>query len=170
MNDTDKYFSDTSISYDEKMFTADGLSCGMTLDDAIKKAKDKVAHDWASNNAMGVYGNVWFRNLDMVMGERIKQHSHEHPHITLIGHGAVIAHIEGHEPRAYKAGEAVPVPANLMHSFQATEPNTVAFCTYAVRNDENGEVQNWDDCLKLFAPRGEESPDLHPNKLKPEVK
>lgn len=165
----EQYFADVKIGYDEKMFVADALTQGMALSDAISKAKKKVKNDWASNNAMGIYGNVWFRNLDMVMGERIKQHSHEHPHITLIGHGAVIAHIEGCEPRIYRKGEAVAVPATLAHSFQAIEPDTTAFCTYAVRNEETGEVQDWEDCLKLFCPRGEQSPDLHPNKLKPEI-
>lgn len=168
MNDIAQYFTDPYIGYDEKMVFADELIQGARFTQAVENAKARMKTDVLRQNIMGVYGNIWFRNIHLDPGERVDQHSHEHAHITLVATGSIKAELEGYESRIYHAGEAVPVPANVLHSFSGLEPNTEVFCTYAVRNLE-GEMMDWEDCLKLMKPLGEKEPYIHANKFVPEL-
>ena len=163
MNKIEKYFKDESIGYDEKMACADQLSIGKTFEEAVAHGKEKISR-LLNQNVMGAYGNLWFRNLHLNKGDRVAQHTHEHPHVTLIGHGKVQAEIEGHEPIIASGGDAVLVPANLKHSFVGLEDGTEAFCTYALRTDD-GEVVDWEDALTMFRPRSLQDPDIPKHRL-----
>lgn len=110
-------------------------------------------------NIMGIYGNVWFHSFVLQKGEVLPCHSHKHGHVTLIGHGSVIALIDDKPAGEFVKGEAVPVAAHTMHGYQALEDNTTLFCTFAVR-DEDQDLVSWDDAIRIPAAEKHDKPSI----------
>lgn len=100
-------------------------------------------------NALGMYGNIFFRMFTLCKGEEIPCHSHEHRHITLVCHGSVLAIIQGEDTETYRKGEACPVEKDIEHGYRALEDGTVLACIHVVRETETGEMLDWDDALRL---------------------
>lgn len=69
----------------------------------------------------------------------IPQHSHAHPHHTLIARGAVRVWADGKHIGDYMEREAVFVAAGVKHLFAALQDNTVAYCIHNVSRE--GEIE-----------------------------
>jgi mannose-6-phosphate isomerase-like protein (cupin superfamily) len=62
----------------------------------------------------------------------VPQHTHDHDHATLVGHGAVRAWKDGEWFGDFKMGDAIVIPAGCSHLFQALCPETVLTCVHNV--------------------------------------
>ena len=100
-------------------------------------------------NALGIWGNMFFRMFTLCKGEEIPCHAHEHRHVTFVCHGSVLAIVQGEDTETYRKGEACPVESNIEHGFRALEEGTVLACVHVVRESDSGEALDWDDALRL---------------------
>lgn len=79
-----------------------------------------------------IYG-IYFRSVLLPKaGTRIKQHTHDHDHATLVGSGAAALRIGGILVGNFKAGKAIPIMAGQHHEFEALEDNTRLTCVHDV--------------------------------------
>jgi len=98
--------------------------------------------------AMGYYGNIWIR-MQYYQKKDIPHigHKHKHDHMSLLVKGGLEVRIEGKKPfEVWAAGNAemptfFEVAADHMHELIPLEDETVAYCLFALR-DENGELTN----------------------------
>lgn len=63
-------------------------------------------------------------------GTVVPQHSHVYAHTSLLQKGAVGVWSDGEYQGVRKAPTAIHIPANVKHSFQAMEDNTVILCIH----------------------------------------
>lgn len=121
----------------------------ITPEQMVDKAIYTPSYGDRFNGVQGIYGNVWVRgHYYEKAGDYMETHTHQHHHQSLVGHGSVMAYIEGCEPQIYHAGEFISVHKGLEHSFVAMEDDTTQFCVWALR-DENGDVPELLDGIKL---------------------
>lgn len=117
-------------------------------------------------NKMGEWGNVWFNCFVLDEGDEVPCHSHEHEHVTLIGHGSVEALIDGQDAGVFVKGEACPVGKNIKHGYRALEDGTTLFCTFAVRKKGEDDPVSWEDALRLPTRTPKDSYQVHKNFFK----
>jgi len=121
----------------------------LTPEQLVEAAQFIEARNVSLTGLSGVYGNVWVHgHIYKKAGDQMETHTHHHHHQSLIGHGSVMAYIEGQEPQVYHAGQFIPVHKGLEHSFVALEDGTTQFCVWAIR-DENGEIPEFIDGVPL---------------------
>ena len=72
-------------------------------------------------------------------GTLIPQHSHEHPHATLLMRGAVQAWRGNEYLGLLHAPSIIRIPALTMHKFLAATPNVQLACIHNADHLENGE-------------------------------
>ena len=104
----------------------------------------------------GIYGNVWFRLIDMKKAGSIKKahkHNFDHVHFVASGSVSVVKLEEGEDKKVarinlgtFTAPTYITVEAGVAHEVTALEDNTVALCVQPVRDDNNKLItQNVDE-------------------------
>lgn len=94
---------------------------------------------------LGYFGNVWIRmQMYKRAHERHEGHKHLHDHISLLVSGGLRVEVEGKESFEVHAGSAdkptfFEVPAEHSHTLIPLKDNTVAYCIFAIR-DEDGNL------------------------------
>jgi quercetin dioxygenase-like cupin family protein len=73
------------------------------------------------------------------VGTLIPQHSHEHPHATLLMKGAIQAWRDGEYLGLLQAPAIIRIPAHTMHKFMTTVPDVRLACLHNADHLENGE-------------------------------
>jgi len=100
---------------------------------------------------MGVIGNVWVRQ-QFYSDALVEQegHKHHHDHVSLLVSGSLEVSIEGCEPATYHAPDFFMIKAEHSHKLTPLEDNTIAYCIFALRNDDGEVVDEFDENTKHY--------------------
>lgn len=69
-------------------------------------------------------------------GTMVPQHSHVHPHLTMLARGRLRAWRDGEWLGDYSAPAGIMIPANTKHTFAALEDETIAYCVHRLHGAE----------------------------------
>lgn len=102
-------------------------------------------HYWRQQTeTMGVVGNVWVRVQHYPRADVIvKGHKHHHDHLSLLARGRLLVYVEGCQPVEYSAPAFFLVPAEHEHRLVPLEPETLAYCIFALRGEDGEVVGEW---------------------------
>lgn len=94
---------------------------------------------------MGVIGNVWVRmQYYPKANEPAQGHKHHHDHVSLLAKGKLRVKVEGHTPVIYTAPTFFKIAAEHEHELIPLEDDTVAYCIFAIRNQDGEVVDEFD--------------------------
>lgn len=89
---------------------------------------------------LGYFGNIWVRqNVLTNAGDSFGGHKHHFDHVSLLTKGSVEVHVQGHEPKVFKAPTFIVISKDKEHNFIALEDDTNWYCVFALR-DLDGEI------------------------------
>jgi quercetin dioxygenase-like cupin family protein len=101
----------------------------------------RILHSDAATEIKGCFGGVFIRQLVLARkGDYHQGHRHRRDHLTLISRGAVLCEIEGGEPKTIVAPAAFEVKAQIWHKITAIEENTLYYCIFAARADDDNNT------------------------------
>ena len=104
---------------------------------AARRAGNAFSSDDAATYHVGA---IFIKHIPLTRkGESVVQHSHKHPHVTLIASGSVLMMLDGETEKVYTAPAFVEIEAGKHHAFTALEPNTNAYCIHDTRDIDLGE-------------------------------
>lgn len=124
----------------------------MPLHDLVELEKaERNPKDELTTHPIGVIGNVWVRQQYYPsMLVEAQGHLHHHDHVSLLAKGSLKVCVDGFEPAIYKAPTFFKIKAEHRHKLIPLEDETIAYCIFALR-DENGEmVDELDDNTKHY--------------------
>jgi hypothetical protein len=85
-------------------------------------------------------GAIFIKHIPLSRkGDSVVQHSHKHPHVTLIASGSVLLMLDGETEKVYTAPAFVEIASGKHHAFTALDPNTNAYCIHDTREIDLGE-------------------------------
>jgi quercetin dioxygenase-like cupin family protein len=88
--------------------------------------------------------NLWLRQMSFAKaGDANTGHVHNYDHVTLLAHGSVRVHVEGHTTD-FKAPQMIYIVAGKEHFLEALEDGTIAYCVHALRNADSEEILSAD--------------------------
>jgi hypothetical protein len=98
---------------------------------AVMSAKG-TGREYRSDDAATYHvGAIFIKHMPLKRtGDCIVQHSHTHPHVTLIASGAVLMSLDGAEDSVHTAPAFIEIKAGAHHAFTAIEDDTNAYCIH----------------------------------------
>jgi len=100
---------------------------------------------------MGFFGNVWIRQqYYKKAGEDHLGHKHRHDHISLLVRGGLRVEVEGKEPFEVWADKNTlsptffEVPAEHRHKLIPLVDDTVAYCIFAIHDEDGNQIDDPD--------------------------
>lgn len=104
---------------------------------AVMSARD-AGRAYRSDDAATYHmGAIFIKHMPMqTKGACIVQHSHTHPHVTLVASGSVLMSRNGHADSIHNAPAFIEIKAEEHHAFTALEDDTNAYCIHDMTGTE----------------------------------
>lgn len=85
--------------------------------------------------SIGSVANLYSRQMHFVnAGDTELGHTHQFDHLTLLAHGALRVTVNG-RTTDFHAPQMIYIKKDLVHELVALEPDTVAYCIHALREE-----------------------------------
>lgn len=98
---------------------------------AVRAAKAGGVATRSDDAATYHCGAVFIKHMPLLQrGDSVVQHSHKHPHVTLIASGCAMMSVDGRPDSIHKAPAFIEIAAGEHHAFVAVEDNTHAYCIH----------------------------------------
>lgn len=118
---------------------------GATIENMVAMETPSPANPDMKTDDMGVIGNVWVRQQYYPNKDKFHEgHKHHHDHVSLLATGRLMVKVEGHDPVIYQAPTFFKIAAEHKHQLIPLEDETVAYCVFALRDDNDQVVDEFD--------------------------
>jgi quercetin dioxygenase-like cupin family protein len=92
------------------------------------------------NISVGSVANIFSRQMHFLKTGDIEQgHKHTYDHLTLLARGKLKVTVDGKET-VFTAPHMIYINKDKIHTLEALEDNTVAYCIHALMNKDTGEL------------------------------
>jgi len=92
------------------------------------------------NEDIILVSNLWVKQMHFeAAGDVMQGHSHKFDHPTLVAHGSVKVTVDG-VSSVFKAPHIIFIAKDKLHTIEALEPGTIAYCIHPVRGERQEDI------------------------------